>query len=102
MRRGEHEAGMKYFSWRKEPCCRFWKAPSRSRHLTWAVTKEEEHTTRIFCNPLQDQEWPAPKCSVIIGNKQESLYVKHPGIDTDIEETFALTSPDIEGTPKRI
>ena len=63
---------------------------------------KEEHTTRIFCNPLQYQEWPAPKCSVIIGNKQEILYVKHPGINTDIEETFALKSPDIEGTPKRI
>jgi hypothetical protein len=79
---------MKYLSSRKEPCCCFWNAPLPSRHSTWAVAKEEAHTARSFRDPLQYQEWPAPKCSVIIGNKQEILSVKHPGINEDIEEIF--------------
>ncbi len=101
-RRGKSEAEMKYLSSRKEPCCCFWKAPLPSRHSTWAVAEEEVHTARIFRNALQYQEWPAPKCTFVIGNKREILSVNHPRINTDIEEIFALKSPDIEGTPKRI
>jgi ABC-type nickel/cobalt efflux system permease component RcnA len=68
-RRGKSEAEMKYLSSRREPCCCSWKAPLPTCHSTWAVAKEEVYTARTFRVPLQYQEWPAPKCSVIIGNK---------------------------------